>query len=148
MDEKRFIGGSRAFFEGIEDFRPGDSDWMEISSAVPASLHLIIISEGWKVTCFQWSAELDKADLLAFVADERHDANIIAACLLPEFAEHYGIGIDDLRGLLPLAERLRSRHAYLGIILRAYIANGNFELTDDQRAEAFEIYKEGRNGKN
>ena len=68
----------------------------------------------------------------------------IGKFLVPEVCEYLGITIEHLRRLRPVAERLDPRHQYEKIIYDAYIENGAFYLTDEQRRAAFEEYKRTR----
>jgi hypothetical protein len=47
-----------------------------------------------------------------------------------------------LERLRPLAEKLDDKHLYEKVIYDAYIENGCWGLTDEQRAEAYRIYNE------
>lgn len=67
--------------------------------------------------------------------------------LVPAVAEYLGITLEHLEQLRPVAERLDERHAYERIILEAYIENGGFFLTADQRAQAYEEYRRARHGR-
>ena len=62
--------------------------------------------------------------------------------LVPEFARELEMDIDDLERLRPLAEKLDDKHLYEKVIYDAYIENGCWGLTDEQRAEAYRIYNE------
>ena len=62
--------------------------------------------------------------------------------LVPEFARELGMDINDLERLRPLAEKLDEKHLYENVIYDAYIENGCWGLTDEQRIEAYRIYNE------
>ena len=62
--------------------------------------------------------------------------------LVPEFARELGMDIDDLERLRPLSEKLDEKHLYEKVIYDAYIENGCWGLTDEQRIEAYRIYNE------
>ena len=53
-----------------------------------------------------------------------------------------GMDIDDLERLRPLSEKLDEKHLYEKVIYDAYIENGCWGLTDEQRMEAYRIYNE------
>lgn len=65
--------------------------------------------------------------------------------LVPEVCGYLGFTIRHLEKLRPLVERLDARHSYEKIIFDSYIENGDFTLTNAQRASAFFEYKRARN---
>ena len=138
---KEILTGSRLFFDGLEGFEPKDTD-------------VIVFVEKSDVN-FNYQRQLIKGGKDTFEVVKKPKEVLInsAMCgstrklgmfLTPEAAKELGITIDDLVSLRPVAEKLDLRHKYQGVILEAYIANGNFVLTDEQRKEAFEVYKEAR----
>ena len=64
--------------------------------------------------------------------------------LVPEVAEYLGFTIEHLKQLEPVFNSMDEKHDYERIIFRAYIENGAFILTDEQRDEAFQAYKQRR----
>ena len=64
--------------------------------------------------------------------------------LVPEFAEYIGLTIDDLKKLDSMFEELDEKHQYEVLIYNSYIDNNGFFLTDEQRDEAYRVYKEAR----
>lgn len=64
--------------------------------------------------------------------------------LVPEFVEHFGITIDDLKQLKKLRDTIDYKHLYLRIIYDSYLENGKFELTQEQRDRAYASYKSWR----
>ena len=69
---------------------------------------------------------------------------VIGKFLVPEFCNEIGFSIEDLRELVPLIEKLDKKHKYEEIIFNAYLENGAFILTDEQRAAAYKSYRESR----
>lgn len=65
--------------------------------------------------------------------------------LIPEFCEYIGFEISDYDKLKPMFDKLDDKHRYEIIIRDAYIENGSFTLTDEQRLKAYEEYKRERN---
>ena len=53
-----------------------------------------------------------------------------------------GVSLGDLKRLAPCFENLDGKHAYERLIYEAYLANGSFTLTDEQREKAYKEYKE------
>lgn len=68
----------------------------------------------------------------------------IGKFLVPEFVQEIGFTIEHLKKLKPLAEKLDGRHKYEKVIYDAYIENGAFKLTEEQRSKAYEQYKLAR----
>lgn len=64
--------------------------------------------------------------------------------LAPELATHLGMAVDDLRLLDTLFTRMDEKHRYEYVIYQAYLANGSWQLSESQRAEAWKAYREGR----
>ena len=61
--------------------------------------------------------------------------------LTPEFNEAIGFTIKDLPKVKPLIDKLDEKHLYAKIIYEAYLENGSFTLTQEQRDKAYEEYK-------
>lgn len=64
----------------------------------------------------------------------------IGKFLVPEVAEFLGFTIEHLKQLAPVVDRLDEKHKYEKAIYDAYLENGAFYLTDEQRNEAYEEY--------
>ena len=60
--------------------------------------------------------------------------------LVPEVAEYLGFTIDHLKKLSPVFDRMDEKHGYEKVIFEAYIKNGAFFLTDEQRNKAYREY--------
>ena len=64
--------------------------------------------------------------------------------LTPEVAKEINLTIEDLPRLAPILKKLDSKHKYLEIIYNAYLENGSFTLTQEQRDEAYKSYRLSR----
>lgn len=64
----------------------------------------------------------------------------IGKFLVPEVAEFLGFTIEHLKQLAPVVDRLDDKHKYEKVIYDAYLENGEFYLTDEQRNEAYTEY--------
>ena len=136
----RFLVGSNVFFKGyFEDFVSKDIDTLLLDDNPKGyrnvrQFHL-------KDKCiFQWR-RMDKNEFIN-VSLERGLGMELGKFLVPEFARELEMNIDDLERLRPLAEKLDDRHLYEKVIYDAYIENGCWGLTDEQRIEAYRIYNE------
>lgn len=67
----------------------------------------------------------------------------IGKFLIPEIVEYLGFTIDHLERLRPVVERLDRKHLYEKVIFEAYIKNGGFWLTREDRDRAYEEYLAG-----
>lgn len=143
MANNKIIVGSRAFFKGMPGFEPSDEDYV-----VLMDLHNKRFKNQMQVRmgdrCIFFWIEKSKEEMIDYLL-KSNDPMQVGKFLVPVFAERLDITIDDLQKLKPVIDALDDRHKYLAIVYEAYLANGKFELTDSQRAEAFEVYKSARN---
>lgn len=138
---KRILTGSRAFFSGMESFNPKDSDFIILVEKGNGFRHVRHIVTG-KICLFIW-VRRPKKELIEYAL--RHGAPMqVIKFLTPEFASEIDLQITDLSDLRPLIDRLDSKHAYARLIYEFYIQNGAFVLNDEQRAAAYNSYKESR----
>lgn len=141
---KKILVGSRAFFDGCEGFRSKDRDYLELVE---------------NPTGFKWRREQSLRGVCTFsyklepVADmvrrtlESGDALLVGKFLVSEVAETIGATVADIMPLEALLPKLDKKHEYVAAIFNAVKQNGSFELTDEQRAAAYEIYKQAREKK-
>lgn len=64
--------------------------------------------------------------------------------LVPEVAEFLGLTIEDLTLFENAFNRIDEKHLYEKKIYDFYVENSDFTLTQEQRDEAYQIYKEKR----
>lgn len=139
---KKILTGSRAFFSIYNDFNPKDKDIIYIieddsNKQTYSYTHNIGVC---KITI----TNLTKEQLLKIYNKGQVIPMAICNFLVPEFVEHFGITIDDLKLLKKLRDTLDYKHLYLRIIYDAYLENGKFELTQEQRDRAYKSYKAWR----
>ena len=138
---KRILVGSRAFFSGYEDFQSKDYDYLELVE---------------NPTTFKWRREQSLRGTCVFQFKKEPVARMVqrtldcgdafVACkfIVPEVAQAIGATVSDILPLEPLLSKLDERHQYVAVIFEAMKQNGSFELTDEQRAAAYEVYREAR----
>lgn len=138
---KKILVGSRAFFDGCEGFRSKDRDYLEL------------VENPKK---FTWRHELSLRGVCTFqyklepVTDmvkrtlNKGDALLVGKFLVPEVAEAIGATVEDIMPLESLLPKLDEKHKYVEVIFNAVKQNGFFVLTEKQRMEAYEVYKEAR----
>lgn len=142
--KEKFTVGSRAFFDGIDGFNPSDTDILYVMTDVNV--------KNFKCISFK-EGEFDRILIIDMSKDEliehikESDTICASKILVPSVAEYFGVTINDLPQLTNIFNALDEKHQYQKIIFNAYIENGKFEMTDEQRNLAFEEYKKYRNPK-
>lgn len=138
---KRMIVGSRAFFSGIDGFKSKDHDYLKLVE---------------NPTTFKWRREQSlrgtcvfqfKKEPVARMVQRTLDcgeALLVGKFLVPEVAQAIGATVADILPLEPLLSKLDDRHQYVAVIFEAVKQNDSFELTDEQRAAAYEVYRQAR----
>lgn len=140
MDAKvthTFIVGSSAFFTGMPGFESKDVDKVcLIDMPVFGNRIMNMRKDGDDVFLLHDSG---KDGLITQCLKEDNPMGA-GKFLVPEFAGHIGMTVDDLKTLKPMFDRMDDRHVYEVKIYESYIKNGNFSLTEEQRADAYSLY--------
>lgn len=143
MKEKvKFQIGSRVFFGEYPDFESKDNDWL-------------YIMEGWDdehTTMFNFRKDgMDRFFMKDMSKAEAIEDTVkcklpmrAGKFLVPDFAEYLGMTIDDLKRLEPVFDKIDDKHSYEKLIYAFYVENNAFTLTDEQRKEAYDSYKQSR----
>lgn len=140
--DKQFIVGSKVFFGESTN----SEDILILEENPQGYKHYTQSVEGGKVI-YKW-AKKSKEEFLSYAKRDKAYALEFGKFIVPEFAEEIGLTIADLADLYEFYKgKIDDMHSYQKIIAEAYIANGAFSLTDEQRAEAYEAYKEARTEK-
>ena len=130
-DKKDWIlVGSSYFFSCYPEFTPKDQDWVELVKDPKEFKNVMQISGKF---CL----------LLMFV--EYILAMMLGKFLVPEVCEKQDLVQRIKKKLEPVSLRLDPKHQYEKVIFDAYLENKKFELTPEQRLQAYEIYKKSRN---
>jgi len=132
--------GSNYFFSKYKDFTPHDLDTIELVNTKEFRYKRIIRGQGKDI--FQLRRK-PKEELIQD-ALRSNLPMVIGKFLIPEFNEEIGFVVDDLRELKPLIDKIDDKHKYEKIIYDAYLENGKFELTQEQRDAAYAEYKKYR----
>lgn len=139
MKSNKIIVGSRAFFNGMDGFKPSDEDYV-----VLMEMHNQRFKNQMQIRygdrCIFFWIEKSKEEMIDYLL-KSNDPLQVGKFLVPVFAKRLNITIDDLAQFKPLIDKLDDHHQYIRVIYEAYIANGDFILTDEQRLNAFEVYK-------
>lgn len=141
--EKQIIIGSRAFFEGMPEFTPKDTDtlvWVADPKGFTNYRQTSISGQH----IIEWRA-MPKSELLAYSMREKANGLEFGKFIVTEFAELIGLTIDDLKQLRDYyVKKIDDKQRYQLAICDAYIANNAFTLTDEQREKAYAIYSQAR----
>lgn len=138
---KRILVGSRAFFSGMDGFRSKDHDYLELVEN-PTAFKWRREQSLRGVCTFQFKKE-PPADMVRRTLD-CGDALLVGKFLVPEVAQAIGATVVDILPLETLLPKLDEKHEYVAVIFAAVKQNGSFELTDEQRAAAYEAYRKAR----
>lgn len=143
MENTEYKTGSRAFFDGIEGFKPSDSDWVSFDTNRSTNF----CRHGNHETLFIWKEDTAE-EILADLVEQGTSANPAAVILflIPEVIERIGMTFDKLPELTPFIEKLDNKHKYIEVIYNAYLDNEDFTLTEEQLQEAYENYLSSRMG--
>ena len=141
--DKQIIVGSKAFFEGMPDFNPKDTDTL-VWVTEPNGFHYYrqtTISGHYTI---EWRA-MSKDELIAHAMRDKAIGLEFGKFLVPEFIDLIGLTLEDLKQLRShFADRIDAKHRYQLAICEAYLQNGAFTLTDEQRETAFQAYQDER----
>lgn len=137
----KFLIGSQYFFSCYEDFKGKDIDEVEIIETKDFKYVRQLTGQG--KCLFQLKKYSSKEEYINY-ALQSNLGMVVGKFLVPEFCEAIGFGVEDLPRLRGLIEILDDKHKYEEIIYDAYIKNGSFTLTEKQRDEAYNSYKESR----
>jgi hypothetical protein len=138
----KFLVGSRAFFEGMPEFNSKDHDWLYVMDSYKSvkAKRLVMHKDGNDMIL------VPKMDKEWYITDcINSDFGISAGKMfVPEFAVYIGLTVNDLKRFEPYLSLLDDKHKYYKVIYEAYMQNGDFTLTDEQREAAYEEYKKYR----
>lgn len=137
------LTGSKYFFKNCEGYNPEttDTDYIEVLETNEfLRTRLIHDENGYEI--HQWKLK-PKSEIFE---DLEHKPNSLAVCalLIPEFNEAFGITFLDLVKVENNVNNLTGKYSYYKVIYDAYMKNGSFVLTDEQRQAAYEVYKKNK----
>ncbi len=141
---KRILVGSRAFFSGMDGFKSKDHDYLELVEN--PSTFKWRREQSLRGTCtFQFKKE-PTTQMVQRTLDSG-EALLVGKFLVPEEAQAIGATVSDILPLETLLPKLDEKHKYVAVIFDAIKQNGSFELADEQRAAAYEVYRQARQPK-
>lgn len=139
---KEFRIGSSVFFDKYDDYKSKDIDLLNITDKPLFGNDMLNMKLKEKDVFFMYGEDKD------VMIEKTLKSGVpmrVGKFIVPEFAEYIGLTIDDLSKLDGMFEELDDKHQYETYIYNAYVENGSFTLTDEQRDEAYRVYKEARN---
>ena len=136
-----FTVGSSAFFSGMPGFVPKDNDKVCLLDLPLFGGSIMNMRKDGDDLFFVHDS--GKEEMLRQCIREDNPMGA-GKFLVPDFARHIGLTIDDLKRLDTLFEKMDERHGYEKVIYASYLENGDFCLTDTQRSAAYEEYKKAK----
>ncbi len=135
--------GSSYFFKNYEDYLQKDNDELCIMDSFPDFIKTNVLNmkkDGDDVFFYR---DMGKDEFLKETLESGVPMKV-GKFLIPEFSEHLGVTIEDLKILESLFDSLDDKHSYEKIIYNAYLENGGFWLTKEQLDNAYSDYKKKR----
>lgn len=140
--DKIFLIGSSYFFNGIQNFQPSDIDELCLQEGIiPGNSNILRGKFGKKDIMF--ISKLSKEEYIKDLISSNNPMQI-GKFLVKEFCDEIGFTIEDLKKLKSVIDKIDNKHSYEKIIYNSYIENNGFYLTDEQRYNAYKIYKQYR----
>lgn len=139
---KKIRIGSACFFEGrYDDYVAKDWDELQIMDSFVPGRNVLNLKDGKNDVFFvrNMNKEGFIDDCLSCGVPMR-----AGKFLVKEFAEHIKLTVNDLRKLDHVFNSMDDKHTYEKVIYEAYLENGGFYLTEEQRNKAYEEYKRKR----
>jgi hypothetical protein len=144
MKEKiKFKMGSSYFFSSFEDYKVKDTDILCIMDGYSDTIKSNVLNMKLNGEDVFFYRDLDKSGFIKDTIESKVPMRV-GKFLIPEFCKYIGFTIDDYELLKDVFDSLDEKHSYEKLIRDAYIENGDFVLTDEQRKRAYEEYKEKR----
>lgn len=138
---EKILVGSRAFFGSYEDFRSKDYDFLELIEE-PVGFEWRHEQSLRGVCTLKHKKESPKKMIERTL--KSGDALLIGKFLVPEVAKAIGAKVKDILPLEELLPKLDKKHQYVATIFKAVKKNKKFELSQEQRDAAYEVYKAAR----
>ena len=138
---KQINVGSSVFFKDMDGYKPKDNDVICIVDKFPfkgIAMHTMIGDDDIFIY-----KDTTKEEYIKDLFDSNY-ALKVGKFLVPSFAEHIGLTIEDLPRFKGIIKQLDDKHKYEKIIYESYIENKSFTLNEEQLNKAYEEYKKYR----
>lgn len=139
---KRYIVGSKYFFDKYPDYESKDTDYLIIEDPPFMPYKHMMVIRGQGTDEFRYKPK--SADEFIDYTLELNVPMVIGKFLVKEFCEDFGITIDHIKKLKPLVDQMDDKHLYVQYIYNVFMNNNRFDLTDEERDEAYKLYKEAK----
>ena len=139
---KRYIVGSKYFFDKYPDYESKDTDYLIIEDPPFMPYNHMMVIRGQGKDEFRYKPKT--ADEFINYTLELNVPMVVGKFLVKEFCGDFGITIDHIKKLKPLAEQMDDKHLYVKYIYERMIENESFEITEEERDEAYKLYKEAK----
>ena len=139
---KRYIVGSKYFFDKYPDYESKDTDYLIIEDPPFMPYKHMMVIRGQGIDEFRYKPK--SADEFIDFTLELNVPMVIGKFLVKEFCEDFGITIDHIKKLKPLVDQMDDKHLYVQYIYNVFMNNNRFDLTDEERDEAYKLYKEAK----
>ena len=139
---KRYIVGSKYFFDKYPDYESKDTDYLIIEDPPFMPYKHMMVIRGQGIDEFRYKPK--SADEFIDYTLELNVPMVIGKFLVKEFCEDFGITIDHIKKLKPLVDQMDDKHLYVQYIYNVFMNNNRFDLTDEERDEAYKLYKEAK----
>ena len=144
---KQFIAGSRYFFENYyNDYIIHDTDYVVIDDELDVNYRHEYDKET-KTDYFIWKKHPPEWFVDNLIGKDGFALDV-AKNLVPEVNEYLNFTMEHLKQVRPIVDKLEhhagSKYIYYKTIYDAYIENGSFALTDEQRLKAYDEYRKHR----
>lgn len=136
---KRYIVGSKYFFDKYPDYESKDTDYLIIEDPPFMPYNHMMVIRGQGKDEFRYKPK--SADEFINYTLELNVPMVVGKFLVKEFCEDFGITIDHIKKLKPLVEQMDDKHLYVKYIYERMIENASFEITEEDRLKAYDMYK-------
>lgn len=140
MNSKKFLVGSRYFFQNIEGFESKDID--EVIFLDNTSGFTTRQTSSATNCLFEWK-RMKPEEYVAWALKSKLPMSV-GKWLVKEVCDEVYFTLNHLKQLKPVFEKMDGKHAYEKIIFEAILKNKSWTLTDAQLQEAYESYKKAR----
>ena len=142
---KKITIGSNIFFKDYVDYTSHDVDYIVFEDNPKQYKNFMHINLKCKGSDTFYYRDMSKEEFIEY--ELKHCSNVpmaVGKFLVPELCHYKGITLEDLKLFEKAFDNLDDKHKYEKLIYNAYIKNGDFVLTNEQRNEAYKVYKEAR----
>ena len=146
-ENPKIITGSAYFFSSMPDYAPKDIDYVTYQEH-PLKFKFLHQITKPGMDLFIYNKDLIFEEHVKYLTARNSKVPPMSLCnyLNNDFIKMFfgSITIEQLKQLQPLVDKMDWKHRYLVMIYNFYILNNDFNLTDEQRLEAYKKYKAER----